>query len=87
MSCAETMDYILYAMSIRLCRILFYAQSSAIIVRCGLFKRNMNTDLKIAKDKKGNCHIISHRRCGITECIWLTDDELEELKKLLNERA
>lgn len=43
----------------------------------------MNTDLQLVKDKKGACHILSHKRCGITECIWLTDDELQQLKKML----
>lgn len=43
----------------------------------------MNSDLRISKDKKGNCYIVSHKRCGMTECIWLTEDELKELKKLL----
>jgi hypothetical protein len=43
----------------------------------------MNTDLRLVKDKKGACYILSHKRCGITECIWLTDDELQQLKKML----
>ena len=43
----------------------------------------MNTDLRLVKDKKGACHILSHKRCGITECIWLTADELQQLKTML----
>jgi hypothetical protein len=43
----------------------------------------MNTDLQLVKDKKCKCHILSHKRCGITECIWLTDDELQQLKTML----
>lgn len=47
----------------------------------------MNSDLQLNKDKKGKCYVLSHKRCGITECIWLTDGELRilelELKKIL----
>ena len=43
----------------------------------------MNTDLQLTKDKKGKTYILSHKRCGFTECIWLTADELEQLKKML----
>ena len=39
----------------------------------------MNSDLQLEKDKKGKCYILSHKRCGITECIWLTSDELQQL--------
>ena len=43
----------------------------------------MNTELKLTRDKKGKAFILSHKRCGITECIWLTEDELRQLKKML----
>lgn len=43
----------------------------------------MNTDLRLTKDKKGSTFILSHRRCGITECIWFTEDELQQLKTML----
>ena len=43
----------------------------------------MNSDLQLRKDKKGSAYILSHKRCGITECIWLTADELEQLKTML----
>ena len=43
----------------------------------------MNSDLQLNKDKKGKAYILSHKRCGITECIWLTADELQLLKKML----
>lgn len=39
----------------------------------------MNSDLQLKQDKKGKCYILSHKRCGITECIWLTSDELQQL--------
>ena len=44
----------------------------------------MNTDLQLRKDKKGSAYMLSHKRCGFTECIWLTADELRELKEILN---
>lgn len=43
----------------------------------------MNSDLQLNKDKKGKCYVLSHKRFGITECIWLTDDELQQLKTML----
>lgn len=43
----------------------------------------MNSDLQLRKDKKGKAYILSHKRCGITECIWLTADELQQLKTML----
>ena len=43
----------------------------------------MNSDLQLNKDKKGKAYILSHKRCGITECIWLTTDELQQLKEML----
>ena len=39
----------------------------------------------IDKDKKGGAYIVSHLRCGYHECIWLTDDELKQLRDSLNE--
>ena len=35
----------------------------------------------IRKDSKGPTYIISHERCGVTECLFLTLDELLELQK------
>ena len=43
----------------------------------------MNTDLNIKKDKKGNAYILSHKRCGITEAIWLTPEEIDQLREML----
>lgn len=37
--------------------------------------------MKIVKDSKGPCYIISHKRNGITECMFVTRDELAELYK------
>ena len=43
----------------------------------------MNVSVK--KDRKGPCFFVSHQRCGFTEGIWLTVDELKELKMLLDD--
>jgi len=43
--------------------------------------------LTVKKDRKGPSYFVSHRRCGITEGMWLTLDELQELKKLLEDIA
>ena len=37
----------------------------------------------LKKDKKGPCWILSHQRCGITESIFITEEELYELCKIL----
>lgn len=39
--------------------------------------------MKVEKDKKGPCWIISHERSGYHEQIWLTDEELAELYFML----
>lgn len=36
-------------------------------------------DVNLVKDKKGSAWILSHKRCGITECIFLTKAELYDL--------
>ncbi len=40
--------------------------------------------VSIEKDKKGSCFIVTHLRCGYHECIWLTNDEMKELRTELN---
>ena len=42
-------------------------------------------DVSVKKDKKGKCYFVSHRRCGVTEGVFLTMDELIELKTQLDE--
>ena len=37
--------------------------------------------ITISKDSKGPTYIISHVRCGVTECLFLTLDELLDLSK------
>lgn len=38
-------------------------------------------EVTVSKDKKGSSFMVSHVRCGYHECIWLTIDELRELKE------
>ena len=42
-------------------------------------------DVSVTKDKKGNAFVVQHVRCGCHECIFLTYEELKELKTLLEE--
>lgn len=39
--------------------------------------------MRIEKDKKGPCWIVSHKRAGYHELIWLTEEELSELYFML----
>lgn len=48
------------------------------------FLININTMVSVEKDKKGSCMIVSHLRCGYHESIWLSTDELKELRDKLN---
>lgn len=43
----------------------------------------MNSELRIDRDKKGRGFILSHKRCGFTECVWLDEDEMLELGMLV----
>lgn len=38
-------------------------------------------EVTVSKDKKGQAFVVQHVRCGYHECIWLTIDELRELKE------
>ena len=46
--------------------------------------------MKVEKDKKGPCWVISHERGGYDERIWVTEVEMVELfftiKKILKEK-
>ena len=37
--------------------------------------------IAVRKDSKGPTYIISHVRCGVTECLFLTLDELSDLSE------
>lgn len=41
--------------------------------------------MTVEKDKKGACWIVSHKRAGYHEQIFLTDEELAELYTILTE--
>ena len=41
--------------------------------------------VSVEQDTKGSAWMVSHVRCGYTECIFLTADELRELGEILNE--
>lgn len=38
------------------------------------------SNVSLTKDGKGGCWVLSHVRCGITECLFLTVEELIELR-------
>ena len=40
--------------------------------------------VQVVKDKKGACYIVSHKRCGVTECLFLTRDELLDIAEFVN---
>ena len=42
-------------------------------------------DVSVKKDRKGPCYFVSHKRCGITEGIWLTPEEIRELRTKLDD--
>jgi hypothetical protein len=39
----------------------------------------------VEKDRKGGAYIVSHLRCGYHEYIWLSNEELKELRGKLDE--
>ena len=41
--------------------------------------------VSLRKDRKGPCWIMSHQRCGVTETVFLTEEELRELRVLIND--
>ena len=41
--------------------------------------------MNLVKDKKGPCWILSHKRCGVTESLFLTFDEMCSLYKIMVE--
>ena len=42
------------------------------------------SDVKLVKDRKGSTWLISHRRCGVTEVLFFTVEELTELRNLID---
>ena len=39
----------------------------------------------VVKDKKGATYFVSHRRCGVTEGLFLSLDELLEIRDQIND--
>lgn len=40
----------------------------------------------LVKDGKGSSYIISKKRCGITQCLYMSVEDLQQLQVLLNEK-
>lgn len=40
----------------------------------------------LVKDGKGSSYIISKKRCGITQCLYMTVEDLQQLQVLLNDK-
>ena len=43
--------------------------------------------VQVSKDSKGACYIVSHKRCGVTECLFLTKDELLAVADFVNKNV
>lgn len=41
--------------------------------------------MDLSKDKKGSCYILSHKRCGYHESMFITLAELFELREKIDE--
>ena len=41
--------------------------------------------ISLKKDSKGPCLVLSHRRCGITETLFLSEEEVLELARIIIE--
>ena len=44
------------------------------------------SDVTLVKDGKGSSYIISKKRCGITKCLYMSVEDLQQLQVLLNEK-
>lgn len=44
------------------------------------------SDVTLVKDGKGSSYIISKKRCGITQCLYMSVEDLQQLQVLLNEK-
>ena len=44
------------------------------------------SDVTLKKDGKGSSYIISMKRCGITQCLFMSVEDLQQLQVLLNEK-
>ncbi len=44
------------------------------------------SEVTLKKDGKGSSYIISKKRCGITQCLYMTVEDLQQLQVLLNDK-
>ena len=44
------------------------------------------SEVTLVKDGKGSSYIISKKRCGITQCLYMSVEDLQQLQILLNEK-
>ena len=44
------------------------------------------SDVTLVKDGKGSSYIISKKRCGITQCLYMSVEDLQQLQVLLNKK-
>ena len=44
------------------------------------------SEVTLVKDGKGSSYIISKKRCGITQCLYMSVEDLQQLLVLLNEK-
>ena len=42
--------------------------------------------IELKKDRKGPCWILSHKRCGITETVFLTEEEVIMLRDIITQK-
>ncbi len=42
------------------------------------------SEVTLVKDGKGSSYIISKKRCGITQCLYMSVEDLQQLQVLLN---
>lgn len=44
------------------------------------------SEVTLVKDGKGSSYIISKKRCGITQCLYMSVEDLQQLQVLLNKK-
>ena len=44
------------------------------------------SEVTLVKDGKGSSYIINKKRCGITQCLYMSVEDLQQLQVLLNEK-
>ena len=44
------------------------------------------SEVTLVKDGNGSSYIISKKRCGITQCLYMSVEDLQQLQVLLNEK-